>query len=108
MNTRPEEERTRREGERLPREGRSPRSEWERPRAIMLLTAVLFILTGGLNLLAGEWLSAAFFLAGGFVFFKGKEIERWPKAARALVIVVLAALAVAMFVRLVQRAKGLG
>ena len=86
----------------------STRPREERPRTLVLLTSVIFILTGGLNLLLGEWLSAAFFLAGGFVFYKNREVDRWPKAARALVIVVLAALAVAMFVRLIQRFKVVG
>jgi hypothetical protein len=86
----------------------STRPREERPRTLVLLTSVIFILTGGLNLVLGEWLSAAFFLTGGFVFFKGKEIERWPKAARALVIILLAALAVAMFVKMALKMKGRG
>jgi hypothetical protein len=61
-----------------------------------------------LYLLSGEWVSAAFFLAYGFVLFKGNEIERWPKAARILAILVPVALGVAMVVRLMQRVKGLG
>jgi hypothetical protein len=96
MSTRPEEE--------SPRDG----DENPRRRTILLMTSILFILAGGLNLLIGEWLSAAFFLAGGFVFLKGREIDRWPKAARVLVIVALALLAVAMFIRLIQRFKAFG
>jgi len=75
---------------------------------LVLFTSAVFALTGGLNLLLGEWLSAAFFLAAGFVFFKNREIERWPAAARALLIIVLVALAVAMFVRLISKFKALG
>ena len=91
------------------RPGRGTRPEDEGPRrnTAMLLAAVLFILTGGVNLLLGEWLSGAFFLAGGFVFLKGKEIDRWPKAARVLLVIALAALAVAMFLRLIVKFKGL-
>jgi ABC-type nitrate/sulfonate/bicarbonate transport system permease component len=63
--------------------------------------------TGGFNLLLGEWLRAAFFLGVGFVFLKGREIDRWPKAARYLIIVVVVALSVAMFVRLIFDAKAL-
>jgi hypothetical protein len=107
METRSEQG-TRREDE-SPRRGvENPRPEEKRPRTLAPLASVIFILAGGLNLLSGEWLSAAFFLAGGFVFFKGREIERWPKAARALLIIVLAALAVAMFVTLTFKMKGRG
>ncbi|HJQ33641.1 MAG TPA: hypothetical protein VJ866_15765 [Pyrinomonadaceae bacterium] len=75
---------------------------------LMFISSGLFIFAGGVELLLGEWLSAAFYLACGFVFFKGRDLERWPKAARVLVIIVLAALAVAMFVSLIQKAKRLG
>jgi hypothetical protein len=84
-----------------------PTGNQPRQRGILLLTAVIFFVTGGFNLLLGEWLRAAFFLAGGFVFLKSREIDRWPKAARYLVIVVFAALSVAMFVRLIFDAKAL-
>jgi hypothetical protein len=66
----------------------------------MVLTAAIFFLAGGLNLLLAKWLDAAFFLAGGFVFLKGREMERWPRAVRYLFIVALAALAAAMFLKL--------
>jgi peptidoglycan/LPS O-acetylase OafA/YrhL len=85
-----------------------PEDENPRRRMLLLLTVAVFALTGGLNLLSGEWLSAAFFLAGAFVFFKGKELDRWPKAARVILIIAFAALAVAMFVSLIQKAKRLG
>lgn len=96
MSTRPEDEKR-------PLETESPRR-----RMLMFISSGLFIFAGGVELLLGEWLSAAFYLACGFVFFKGRDLERWPKAARVLVIIVLAALAVAMFVSLIQKAKRLG
>ena len=79
-----------------------------RRRMTLLITSGFFILAGGVELLLGEWLSAAFYLACGFVFFKGKELERWPKAARVIIIIALMALGVAMVVSLIQKAKGLG
>ena len=91
------------EAEGTPRDGESPRR-----RSLVILTAVIFALNGGIYLFSGEWVSAAFFLAVGFFFYKGKEVERWPKAARVVAVVALAALGVAMLVRLVQRLKGLG
>jgi hypothetical protein len=79
-----------------------------RQRGIVLLTAICLFAVGGFDLLLGEWLSAAFFVAGGFVFLKGREIERWPKAARYLITFALAALAVAMFVKLILQLKARG
>jgi Na+/phosphate symporter len=93
MSTRPEDELKR-------NEDGNPRR-----RMILLITSGLFILAGGVDLLRGEWLSAAFFLAGGFVFFRGKELERWPKAARVIIIIAFAALSVAMLISLIQKAK---
>jgi hypothetical protein len=83
------------------------RPDDDAPRAsgLSLLTAVIFFVAGGFNLLLGEWLSATFFLVGGFIFLKGREINRWPKTARYLVTIALAALAVAMFVKLILDLK---
>lgn len=105
-----EDEGARRADESVRREAESARREDENPRrrATLLLASVTFILTGGLNLLLGKWLSAAFFFAGGFFFYKGKEIDRWPKAVRALVIIALAALGVAMVVNFIVEIKGRG
>jgi len=91
MSTRPEDENR-------PLETESPRR-----RMLLLVTSGLFIFACGVELLLGEWLSAAFYLACGFFFFKGREIDRWPKLARVLVIIALAALGVAMVVSLIQR-----
>ena len=107
MNTQPEEL-TRRGDARVRGEGVSPRAEEGRPRTLRLLMPVPFLLSCGLDLMAGEWLTAAFYLAAGFFLFKGRDIERWPKAARAVAVLAFAALCVAAFVRLIQRAKGLG
>jgi predicted small integral membrane protein len=85
-----------------------PADEQARPRGIALLTAVCLFAVGGVNLLLGEWLTTAFYLVGGFAFLKGREIERWPKAARYLFTIALAALAVAMFVKLIFQLKARG
>ena len=67
-----------------------------------------FAVAFAVNLLRGRWLTAAFFLAVGFVFVKGREIDGWPKAGRYLFILVYAALAVWMLVELIQELRGLG
>ena len=77
-----------------------------RERTFTLLAVGSFFLLAALNLLRGEWLGAAFFLSGGLVFLERRRVDRWPKPARYLVTLALAALAVAMFVRLVMRARG--
>jgi hypothetical protein len=66
-----------------------------------LLAGVGFSVAFVFHLLRGRWVSAAFFLAVGFLFLKGDEIDRWPKAARYLLILVYAALAVGMLVNLI-------
>ena len=76
-------------------------------RAFKALALAGFALSFAFNLLRGRWLTAAFFLAVGVVFLKGREIDGWPKAARALVILVYAALAVGMFFQLISDLKGL-
>jgi hypothetical protein len=73
-----------------------------------LLMVIPSLLLAVFDLLSGEWVGAAFFLVYSFFFLKHKDIDRWPKAARALFIIVFVALCVAMFVRLIQRAKALG
>jgi hypothetical protein len=93
METRPTEEQPR------------PVDDQPRPNVLVLLTAITMFLAGGFNLLLGEWLSATFFITGGFIFLKGREIERLPKAARYLVTLALALLAVAMFVKLIFQLK---
>ena len=57
------------------------------------------------ELLRGRWLGAAFFLATGLLFLKGREADDWPKAVRYPLVVLYAALAVAMFVQLIQESK---
>jgi hypothetical protein len=79
--------------------------EHPRARSIMLLTAACFVLVGGIDLLLSEWLSGVFFLFGAFFFLKGRDIGRWPKAARVLILLAFAALAVAMFVSLIIKFK---
>jgi hypothetical protein len=54
------------------------------------------------QLLRGRWLTAAFFLAVGILFLKGRKIDGWPKPVRVVLIIVYAALAAAMFVQLIQ------
>jgi uncharacterized membrane protein YjjP (DUF1212 family) len=70
------------------------------PRWLRVLGAVGFSLAFIIHLLQGRWVTAAFFVAVGFLFLKGREIDRWPKAARYLLIAVYAALAVGTFVTL--------
>ena len=65
---------------------------------------VLFVV----NALLGKWLPAAFFLATVPLFLLGRRIDNWPKAARVIAILVYAALAVAMFVQLIQELKARG
>lgn len=72
----------------------------------MLLTAVAFIFLCGLNLYLGKWLYATFNLMVAFFFLKGNAIERWPRAARYLLIVAYAVVTVALFVSLVSDMKG--
>ena len=74
-----------------------------RSRSYTTLMAGCFFLLGALNLLNRAWLEGALFISGGLVVLKGREIERWPKAARSLVVVVVAGLAGAVFVRLVLK-----
>jgi hypothetical protein len=62
-----------------------------------------FFLLGAINLLNRARLEGALFISGGLVVLKGREIDRWPRAARYLVIIVVAGLAVAVFVRLVLK-----
>ena len=76
-----------------------------RPRAYTKLMAVIFFLLGALNLLNREWALAGVFILGGLVNLKGREIDRWPKAARYLLFILLAALAVAAFVRIILKLK---
>ena len=74
-----------------------------RSRSYAALMAGCFFLLGAVNLLNRAWLEGALFISGGLVVLKGREIERWPKAARSLVVVAVAGLAVAVFVRLVLK-----
>ena len=76
-----------------------------RAHAYAKLMAACFFLLGVVNLLNREWPGAAFFLAGGVIVLKGREIDRWPKAARYLVVLAVAALAVATLVRIVLKLK---
>ena len=76
-----------------------------RMRAYTTLMGVLFFLLAGANLLNRDWLIGALFLLGGFAFLKGREIDRWPKAARYLIVIAAVALAVAVLVRIVLRIK---
>jgi hypothetical protein len=72
-------------------------------RTFAALMAGCFFLLGVINLLNRAWLEGALFISGGLVVLKGREIDRWPRAARHLVIVVVGALAVAVCVRLVLK-----
>jgi len=71
------------------------------------VTAVFFF-CAGLNLLMTRWLAAAFFLSAGVVFLKHEAIERQTKLVRYLIVAGLAALTVAMFVKLVLDLKSRG
>jgi hypothetical protein len=84
--------------ETLHREGQAP---W---RALKLATLVGFPTLLVTNLLLGDWLGAAYIFAAGFVFVVGRRIDRWPRPARYLVVLLLAALSAAMFVRLILTA----
>lgn len=86
---------------------RTQQGDGGRPRAnaYTKFMAVIFLLLGGINLLNREWVAAALFVLSGLVVLKGREVEGWPKAARYLVLLVLAALAVATFVRIILRLK---
>jgi hypothetical protein len=79
----------------------------ERPRshAYAKLMAGCFFLLGAMNLLSRDWLGASLFLAGGVVVLKGREIDRWPKAARYLVVLAVGALAVAALVRIILKLR---
>jgi uncharacterized protein YqgC (DUF456 family) len=79
-----------------------------RARIIMYVAAVAFFLAGVVNLLVPNWLNTAFYFAGGLLFLFGKGIDRLPRAARYLIVVIFAALAVAMFVEMIVgfRARG--
>ena len=77
-----------------------------RARTFTALTAGCFFLLALLNLLRGEWLGAVFFASGGLIFLERRRVDRWPKAARYLIFLLLGALAVAMLVRVVQRWQG--
>jgi len=79
-----------------------------RARSYTTLMAGCFLLLGVINLLGRDWLEAALFLSAALVVFKGGEIERWPKAARYLVTLAVAALALAVLVRLILRLKAAG
>ena len=70
-------------------------------RLMRVLAGAGFSLAFVVNLLRGRWVTAAFFLAVGFLFLKGDEIDRWPKTARYLLILVYAALGVGMLLNLV-------
>jgi hypothetical protein len=78
-----------------------------RPRgnALTWLMVGCFLLLGAVNLLNRDWLSAALFLLGGLTVLKGREIDRWPRAPRYLFVLAVAALAVALFVRIVLRLR---
>jgi hypothetical protein len=108
VSTLPEGSNTRRDDARARHEGESPRTEEGRPRTARLLMLVPSLLLVVINLLDGEWVGAAFFLVCGFFFLKHREVDRWPIAARVLLLIALVVLGVAMIVRLIQRAKGLG
>lgn len=73
----------------------------------MLLAAATFFLLCGFNLYLGKWLYAAFHFMAGFLVLKGKAIERWPRAARYLLIIAYAAVAVAMFFQLIFDVKAM-
>lgn len=81
-----------------------------RPRgnALTWLIVGCFFLLGAINLLERDWLAGALFLSGGLVVLKGRELERGPKAVRYLVVLAVAALAVAMLVRVVLRIRAGG
>ena len=78
-----------------------------RPRgnALTSLMVGCFLLLGAVNLLNRDWLSAALFLLGGIVILKGRELDRWPKAPRYLFVLAVAALAVAVLIRIVLRLR---
>ena len=77
-----------------------------RSRVLRAVWLVGFAVAFAVNLVRGRWLTAAFFVAVGFVTLKGRELDRWPKAALYLFILIYAALAVAMLVQLIQDLKG--
>jgi hypothetical protein len=74
-------------------------------RVLRVLAVVGFSLAFVINLLRGRWVTAAFFVAVGLLFLKGRAIDRWPKPARYLLIAVYAALAVGTFVTLILDLK---
>lgn len=78
-----------------------------RSPAILRFTAGAFLVAAVAHLLLTHWLDAAFFLAGGAIFLFGRRIERMPRAVRYLIVVAFGALAVAMFVELIIRARAL-
>ena len=73
-----------------------------------LLGVASFVALFVLNLLRGKWVAAAFFLATALLFLKGREADAWPKAVRYPLVILYAALAVVMFVTLIQDFKALG
>jgi hypothetical protein len=79
-----------------------------RARALMLAAAAILLLAGVVELVLARWLIAAFDLCVGLFFWKGRAIERWPRVARILFIICLAALGVAMVVKLTLDMKGSG
>ena len=77
-------------------------------RVVMYVAAAAFFLAGVVNLLVPNWLNTAFYFAGGLLFLFGKGIDRLPRAARYLIVIVFAALAVAMFVELIVGFRACG
>ena len=88
-------------------EGRAAEGGGTPSRALRAMALAGFALLFGLHLLRGRWVTAAFFLAVAALFLKGREIDGWPKAARVLVVLVYAALAVGMFFQLIADLKAL-
>lgn len=72
-------------------------------RTFTALMAGCFFLLGVINLLNRDWPAGALFLSAGLVVLKGREMDRWPRAARYLITCAVGALAVAVCVRLVLK-----
>ena len=76
--------------------------------ARMFLGVASFVVLFVINLLRGRWVAAAFFLATALFFLKAKAVDDLPKPVGLILTILYAALAVAMFVTLIQDFKALG